>query len=76
MYLAGFSLTLVFVIPRLVELMQQVLNIEEERDSLEQRIQDMGDAAAKSTITTDNSGPIETTLRKRPNASVITDKKD
>lgn len=76
MYLAGFALTLVFVIARLVELMQQVINTEDERDTLERRIQDMGDAAAKSNITTDTSGPTDSILRKRPNASANADKRD
>lgn len=38
MYLAGFALTLGFVITRLIELMQEMVSGEEERESLNKRI--------------------------------------
>lgn len=79
MYLAGFALTLVFVIARIVELMQQVSNTEEEREALTQRIKDIGEAAnAATTTTTDiSSPPDESTLRKRTNATATNaDKED
>lgn len=38
MYLAGFALTLGFVIARLVELMQQVTDHEEEKDKIAKRV--------------------------------------
>ena len=40
MYLAGFSLTLVFVIARIVELMQATVNAEEESESYKKRLTD------------------------------------
>lgn len=38
MYLAGFSLTLVFVIARIVELMQATVNAEEEGDNYKKKL--------------------------------------
>lgn len=67
MYLAGFSLTLVFVIARLVELMQQNVNAEEEKEALVQRLKHVGDAAERAGIETDISSTKteDSTLRKR-----------
>lgn len=74
MYLAGFALTLVFVIARLVELMQENFNSEEEKESLSKQLKDAVDSASKSTVvpTTDISPPEGTemtSLRKRTNVT-------
>ena len=47
-YLSGFALTLMFVIARIVELMQQMVNAEEETDALKQRLNDI--AASKTRV--------------------------
>lgn len=60
LYLSGFALTLGFVIIRLVELMQEVVNFEDERDDLKKRIGRLasGHSSAESTSTaaTDANG--------------------
>lgn len=79
-YLAGFALTLMFVIARLVELMQEIVNQEEDKDSLSQRLKDIGDSAeSKMTMpVTDISAATDTApaLRKRSAATANADKKD
>lgn len=54
LYLSGFALTLGFVIVRLVELTQEVVNFEEERDELKKRIGRLasGHSSTESTSTT------------------------
>lgn len=73
MYLAGFALTLMFVIARLVELMQEIVNQEEEKESLSQRLKDIGDKAEQnmSMPITDISTATDTdgSLRKRTTTS-------
>lgn len=44
-YLSGFALTLGFVITRLMELMQELVSGEEERDNLKTRITQFEDQA-------------------------------
>lgn len=69
-----------FVIARLVELMQENVNQEEEKESLSQRIKDIGDVAERnlSTPMTDISTATDTdpTLRKRGTATANAGKKD
>lgn len=81
MYLAGFALTLMFVIARIVELMQRNEKHEDEKETLSKRLKDIGDAAENKLggAVTDISSAADTesTLRKRsgttgPNA----DKRD
>eukprot|EP00178_Gracilaria_changii_P006941 TRINITY_DN223_c0_g1_i1.p2 TRINITY_DN223_c0_g1~~TRINITY_DN223_c0_g1_i1.p2 ORF type:complete len:189 (-),score=38.32 TRINITY_DN223_c0_g1_i1:1862-2428(-) len=77
MYLAGFSLTLMFVIARIVELMQEVVNVEEQKDVAEQRLKDVNDAASTATSipTTQVTHKEDTsTLRRRANTTTNTDK--
>lgn len=79
MYLAGFALTLVFVIARLVELMQENVNAEEEKEQLSERLKDIGDRAAPhvGVPETDITGaPEESSLRKRTGATVPSTKDD
>lgn len=75
-YLSGFALTLGFVIYRLMDLMNQLVVAEEEKDSLTKRIADIGDVAAKtgSVPTTDISSDPKSglNLRKRPNGTEST----
>lgn len=56
MYLAGFALTLMFVITRLIELMQELVKLEEEKDKLANRSVAGGlpssDASTTTTTTT------------------------
>lgn len=73
-YLSGFSLTLVFVIARIVELMQESFNTEEEKDVLKQRLDDMGATASQTTDIPASAGSTPYSLRKRGAAS--TDTKD
>lgn len=77
MYLAGFALTLVFVIARLVELMQQVVNKEEEKEVLTKRLEDLDNAASKvaaSQVTDISSDPTQSApLRRRSNTTDKTD---
>lgn len=65
LYLSGFALTLGFVIVRLVELMQEVVNFEDERDELKKRIGRLasGHTSTESTSTaaTDANGEAPTT---------------
>lgn len=78
MYLAGFSLTLVFVIARLVELMQENVNTEEEKENFKKRIKDIEDAASRANIETDitpNTNE-EPTLRRRPGVTTAGEKND
>lgn len=77
MYLSGFALTLIFVIARLVELMQETVNSDEEKDILTKRLKDVSDNAEsrQSAPVTDISPSTETNgIRKRTNAT-STDKK-
>lgn len=69
-----------FVLARLVELMQENVNQEEEKESLSQRLKDIGDAAERnlSMPVTDISTAAHTdpTIRKRSTATAHADKKD
>lgn len=80
MYLAGFALTLVFVIARLVELMHEGFNAHDEKEQLEKKIKEIETAAARNqSLTTDispNSDETESTLRKRANIVANEDKLD
>lgn len=73
MYLAGFALTLMFAIARIIELMGQVVNAEDESDSVRKRLEAVGvDASETTTIpkSSDESkvaaGNTPYQLRKRP----------
>lgn len=79
MYLAGFALTLMFVIARIVELMQEVVNVEEQKEVVEQRLKDVGEIASTTTsvpATDITSKEESTTLRKRTPAASNADKHD
>ncbi|PXF46359.1 hypothetical protein BWQ96_03858 [Gracilariopsis chorda] len=79
LYLAGFALTLMFVIARIVELMQEVVNVEEQKEVVEQRLKDVGEIASTTTsvpATDITSKEESTTLRKRTPAASNADKHD
>lgn len=67
LYLAGFSLTLLFVIARVTELMQECVKFEDERDSVKKRLDDITSMANSETIIgSENS--TTSTLRERKTA--------
>lgn len=69
LYLAGFSLTLLFVIARLVELMQESVKFEEECTLHKKRLDDLADVA--NTTTLSSASGTNSTLRQRPTATRI-----
>lgn len=81
-YLAGFALTLMFCIARIVELMNQTVNAEDQAESLKKRVDDLGNAASLTTSIPDvaddsgkkSPGNTPYTLRKR--AVTASDKTD
>lgn len=83
-YLAGFALTLMFAIARIVELMQSTVNAEDEAEMLKKRLKEVDDVASRTTTVpdvTDDSpigapGSTPYTLRKRSVTSTETDKAD
>ena len=56
LYLAGFTLVLLFVIARIVELLNNVVQLEEERDSLKRRLSAASGSGSKD-ILLDNATP-------------------
>lgn len=81
MYLSSFALTLVFVIARLVELMQQTITLEEEKDALAARVKQLSQANGENAPVTDISAEPTSPLRRRAGAPKVhvhsnTDKTD
>lgn len=66
MYLAGFALTLLFVIARIVELMQESVGFEEERDVAKKRLDDV--ASMGGNVTDIPSEDAASGLRQRAGA--------
>lgn len=68
LYLAGFTLVLLFVIARMVELLQLSVDLEEQRDSLKQKLADRGVSASDYTSIDNESSGAAQGLRRRTNA--------
>jgi hypothetical protein len=71
LYLAGFALTLLFVIKRIVELMEQTVELEEDRDHHKKRLTDIADVGGtNSEIGSATERPsISANLRQRSTAT-------
>ena len=77
-YLAGFALTLVFVIARLIELMHENVNGEEENEGLAKQLKEVVDKVTQTKTTALNqssSTSTTSTLRQRQ-TNTNADKKD
>jgi Bap31/Bap29 transmembrane region len=68
LYLAGFALTLLFVIARIVELMVDAAVVEDERDAAKKRLDDAGSFGSTSDIPLQDGARSESSLRQRPGA--------
>ncbi len=73
MYLAGFALTLMFAIQRIVELMQATTDKEDENEVLKKRLADQSETTSRVTTLEDSTenaatgapGSTPYTLRRR-----------
>jgi hypothetical protein len=68
LYLAGFALTLLFVIARIVELMVDGAVVEDERDAAKKRLDDASSLGTTSDIPVHDGVRSESSLRQRPGA--------
>lgn len=55
MYLAGFALTLMFAIQRIVELMQFTTDAEDENDALKKRLAEQSETSSQVTNLQDST---------------------